>query len=213
MRKQIQAAFRAPIFEIYASHEFNMIAWQCKETGEFHVCDDGLVLEVIKDGRPARPGERGEVVATNLHSFAMPYLRYRLGDVVTKGSEACRCGQPFSTIRAIQGRMIDYFCLPRGKLIHPYEVITILVEDTDWIRQYRLVQEREDRIVVQVIPSTPISAGRVSMLKDRMSRVLGPETEIDVTLVTEIPLESSGKFRVSRSLVHSEYDGLKWDHI
>ena len=119
MRKQIRDAFRAPVFETYASHEFSLIASECQETGESHVCDDGMILEVIKDGRPAAPGERGEVVGTALHSFAMPFVRYRLGDVVTQSSGTCACGQPFSTIRTIQGRMIDYFPLPSGRLMHP----------------------------------------------------------------------------------------------
>ena len=31
-----------------------------------------LIVEILKDGRPARPGESGEAVITNLHSLAMP---------------------------------------------------------------------------------------------------------------------------------------------
>ncbi len=114
MRRQITEAFKAPVFNVYACHEFRVIAWECKETGEFHTCDDCMIVEVLKNSHPAAIGERGEVVGTSLHSFAMPFIRYRLGDIVTKGPEACRCGQPFSTIRAIQGRMMDYFPLPGG---------------------------------------------------------------------------------------------------
>ena len=122
MQAQITETFAAPVFDFYASHEFGLIAWECKETGEFHTCDDSMIVEVLKDGRLAVPGERGELIGTNLHSFAMPFIRYSLGDIVTKGLETCRCGQPFSTISAIQGRMIDYFPLPGGRMIHPYEI-------------------------------------------------------------------------------------------
>ncbi len=85
-------------------------------------------LGFTKDGRPAAPGERGEVVLTALHSFAMPFIRFRLGDIVTKGDSHCACGQPFATIRSVQGRMFDYFPLPDGRLVHPYEIIAILSE-------------------------------------------------------------------------------------
>ncbi|MER3445578.1 MAG: hypothetical protein C4291_01495, partial [Candidatus Dadabacteria bacterium] len=78
MRHQITEAFASPVFDIYGSHEFNLIAWECKDTGEFHTCDDGMIVEVINDGRPVATGERGEVVGTNLHSLAMPLIRYRL---------------------------------------------------------------------------------------------------------------------------------------
>ena len=45
MRQQVFAAFQAPVFNLYGSHEFNLIAWQCKETGDFHTCDDGMIVE------------------------------------------------------------------------------------------------------------------------------------------------------------------------
>ncbi len=211
MRRQISDAFRAPVFETYGSHEFNLLAWQCKDTGEFHVCDDAVVLEVLKDGRPAAVGERGEVVATSLHSFAMPLIRYRLGDLVTKGAETCPCGQPFSVIRAIQGRMIDYFPLSDGRALHPYEIVSIVIRDAPWIRQYRLLQEREDRIVLQVVPVTTPSAADLALLEDRVAKLVGREVAFVVALVPQIALEPGGKFRVSRSLVSSRYDGIDWD--
>jgi len=208
MRRQISEAFRAPLFEVYASYEFNLLAWQCRDTGELHVCDDAIVLEVLKDGRPASVGERGEVVATSLHSFAMPFIRYRLGDLVTRGVEACPCGQPFSVIGAVQGRMIDYFPLPDGRALHPYEIVSIVVRDAPWIRQYRLLQERADRIVLQVVPVTMPSTAELALLEDRVAKLVGREVAFVVTLVPHIALEPGGKFRVSRSLVKSRYDGI-----
>ena len=139
--------------ETYGSHEFPLLGWECGQTGEFHTCDDGLILEVLHEGRPAEPGEQGEVVATNLHAYSMPFIRYRLGDVATRGDQSCACGQPFSTIRSIQGRMIDYFPLPDGRMIHPYQILSSFIGGGDsWIRQYQLLQERRDRIVLRVLP-------------------------------------------------------------
>jgi phenylacetate-CoA ligase len=213
MRRQISEAFRAQVFDTFGAHEFKLIAWQCKETGEFHTCDDSLIIEVLRDGRPAAAGERGEMVGTNLHSFAMPFIRYRLGDIVTKGSETCSCGQPFSTIKAIQGRMIDYFLLPNGRIIHPYEIVLILVNEAPWMRQYRLIQEREDRILLQAVPFATPSSEKLMLLKDQVTRLLRRDVDFQIALVSEIPLESSGKFRVSRSLVNSCYDGIDWDQL
>jgi len=211
MRRQISDAFQAPLFETYGSHEFNLLAWQCKDTGEFHVCDDAIVLEVLKDGRPAAVGERGEVVATSLHSFAMPFIRYRLGDLVTRGAEACPCGQPFSVIGVVQGRMIDYFPLPDGRALHPYEIVSVVLRDAPWIRQYRLLQERMDRIVLQVVALTTPAAADVALLEEHVAKLVGRDVAFVVTLLPEITLEPAGKFRVSRSLVNSRYDGIDWD--
>ena len=212
MRRQIVEAFGAPVFDTYGSYEFNLLAWECKETGEYHTSDDGMIFEVIKDGRHATEGERGEVVGTNLHYFAMPLIRYKLGDIVTKGSESCRCGQPFSTIRAIQGRMIDYFSLPGGRMVHPYEIVAILRHDAaSWTRQYQLIQEREDRIIFRVVPSFTPESHRVASLEQSVTALLGEGVEFRVMFVPEIQLESSGKFRVFRSFVNSNYDGIDWN--
>jgi phenylacetate-CoA ligase len=211
MRRQIADAFRAPVLDVYGSHEFNLLAWQCRDTGELHVCDDSVVLEVLKDGRPAAVGERGEVVATSLHSLAMPFIRYRLGDLVTRGVDACPCGQPFSVIGAVQGRMIDYFPLPDGRMLHPYEIVSIVVGQAPWIRQYRLLQERVDRIVLQVVPATAPSAADVARLEDGVARLVGRSVSFVVALQSHIALEPGDKFRVSRSLVSSRYDGIDWD--
>lgn len=213
MRRQVTEAFQAPIFDTFGAHEFKLIGWQCRETGEFHTCDDSVILEVLRDGRPATEGERGEVVGTNLHSFAMPFIRYRLGDVVTKGSESCSCGQPFSTIKTIQGRMLDYFLLPHGRVIHPYEIVMTLLSEAPWLQQYRLIQEREDRILLQIVPFTTPSSEKLTLLTDRVTKALGSDVNFEIALVPEIPLEPSGKFRVSRSLVNSGYDGIDWDQV
>jgi len=213
MRHQITKAFETPVFELYGSHEFNLIASECKETGELHTCDDSMIVEVLKDDRLTVPGERGELIGTNLHSFAMPFIRYRLGDIVTKGLETCRCGQSFSTISAIQGRMIDYFPLPGGRMIHPYEILFTIVHDlTSWIRQYQLIQEREDRIILRVVSSTTPTPQEIVRLEDSVATLLGQDMEFQVILVPTIQIEPGGKFRVSRSLVKSAYDGIDWEH-
>ena len=107
MRQRLTEAFGVAPLQTYASHEFPLLGWECKSVGGIHTCDDGVIVEVLRDGRTALTGEDGEVVATNLHAYAMPLIRFRLGDLVTRGGDRCACGQPFSVIGAIRGRMIE----------------------------------------------------------------------------------------------------------
>jgi phenylacetate-coenzyme A ligase PaaK-like adenylate-forming protein len=207
MRRRLTEAFGVEPVQTYASHEFPMMGWECRASGEIHVCDDAVILEVLRDGRPALPGEDGEVVATNLHAYAMPFIRYRLADVVTRGSEQCGCGQPFSTIRAIRGRMIDYFSLPDGRRLHPYRILERLLPGGDaWIRQYQLLQDRPDRIVMQVVPSEAPTLEMQERIARAVGPLLGSGIEFQVRLVEAIPLEPGGKYRHSRSLISSAYE-------
>jgi phenylacetate-CoA ligase len=205
MREQIEAAFGVPVYDVYGSHEFNLIAWQCKSTGMFHTCDDALIVEVLNDGRPAHKGERGEVVATGLHSFAMPFIRYRLGDIVTKGEEVCRCGQPFSSIESIQGRMYDCFPLPGSRSIYSFQLWSIIRQATSWISLYQLVQEELGRFVLLIVTCRLPVAEEIAMLTEAIGAALGPGVDLEVRLVREIPSEPSGKFRAFRPQVVSGY--------
>ena len=205
MRRRLSEAFGVAPVQTYASHEFPLIGWECRETGQLHTCDDGFIVEALHNGRPAAPGHSGEAVVTNLYAYAMPLIRYRLADVVTRGTEQCACGQPFGTIAAIQGRMIDYFPLPDGRVVHPYKLLETFAPNID-IRQYQLLQDRLDHIVLSVVSAMPASAE----LQDRISRsvrpLLGPGVEFQVRMVDDIPLDPTGKFRHSRSLVASAFD-------
>ena len=202
MRHRLTAAFQAPIRQTYASHEFPLLAWECSETGNLHTADDGVIIEVLRDGRPVGPGERGEVVATNLNAYAMPFIRYRLGDLVVRAEEQCACGRPFSGIGTIQGRMIDYFRLPDGRVLHPYEILASLIAGgAGWIRQYQLLQEQVDRIVLRVLPSQESVTQHVEEVHRSVSGLLGPGVKFEVQIMDDLALESTGKFRPARSLV------------
>jgi phenylacetate-CoA ligase len=212
MRRHLHDAFRSPVLELYTCVECMAIASECPETGHLHLAEDGVIVEVLNGDVPAREGERGEVVLTILHSYAMPFIRYRLGDIVTKGPDVCRCGKPYGTISAVQGRMIDYFQLPGGRIMHPYEIVFPLMTDTiRWMRAYRLVQEREDRVVLLAVASQTPSDDELQRVRRTLSAALGADVESDVQLVPELELERTGKFRVSRSMLNSAYDGLAWN--
>ncbi|HEU4699171.1 MAG TPA: hypothetical protein VFS40_08325 [Gemmatimonadales bacterium] len=213
LRRAIADAFGgARVVDTYGTMECNLLAWECLETGALHTCDDGAIVEVVRaDGRAAEPGERGEVVATNLHAFAMPFLRYRVGDLATRGATPCACGAPFGTLAEVRGRMIDHFLLPGGRILHPYQLTDRVVWDgLPWVRRYQTVQERTDRIVMRVVPAAAPPAAELARVREAVAAVLGAGVEFHLELVPEIPLEPSGKFRPSRSLVASVYDEVRW---
>jgi hypothetical protein len=87
-RRQISEGLGARVFDLYGSHELGLTAWECPAGSCLHVADDAVILEIVKDGRPAEPGETGEVLGTRLHALAMPFVRDRLGALATPGRHA-----------------------------------------------------------------------------------------------------------------------------
>jgi phenylacetate-CoA ligase len=210
VRRRLTEAFGIAPLQTYASHEFPLLGWECRSVGGIHTCDDGVIVEVLHDGRAALPGEEGEVVATNLHAYAMPLIRYRLADLVTRGAKQCACGQPFSVIGAIRGRMIDYFPLPNGRTVHPYQILQSLQPVTEtWIRQCQLLHDRPGHIVLQVVPTSVPVPELESRIAGAVMPLLGPGVELAVRIVDDIPLDAGGKFRHARSLVSSNYEQIR----
>jgi phenylacetate-CoA ligase len=204
-RVRIEQELGAPVRNVYSSFEMGVLAWECPATGAMHTSDDSAIVEVLVDGRPATPGETGEVVATNLHAFASPFLRYRQGDLATRGATTCACGESFSTISEVQGREVDLLPLPDGTVLHPYRLARALtVSGKGAFRQFQITQERLDRIVLRVVPAGEAGPQKLEELRAVVQPIVGSGVELVILVVEDIPLEPGGKFRVARSLVGAE---------
>ena len=201
MRRRIAAGFGTRVLDTYGSHEFNMLAWECPQSGAMHVCDDNVIIEVLRDGRPAQEGESGEVVVTGLHSHASPYVRYALGDVVTVGPETCSCGLPFSTILNIRGRVMDYCVLPNGRLMHHWELIPMTFWDMPWHRRYQMVQETQQRFVLRVVLDGSPPPADIEHLETSIQRKLGGGATFRIDYVNELEAGAVGKRQLCRSEV------------
>lgn len=79
-----------------------------------HVIDPNVIVEYVRvrDGHPVGPGEDGEVVVTHLDNWAMPFIRYRTGDVAQFDNTSCGWGRHLSIMKKIQGRTTDFVVTP-----------------------------------------------------------------------------------------------------
>ena len=196
IRTQMERGFRAPLHERYAAHEFNLLAWQCPHgTGLLHTCDEGAIVEVLRNDEPVAEGEQGDVVATALHSFAMPFIRYRTGDRAVRGPTPCPCGWPTGTLRSVDGRMSDYFLLPGGRWTHPISIVGPLMNDEiGWVDRHKLVQEREDSVTMYLTTLRPAPPGVLQRIEAQARRTLGPEVHFRIELVDSLEIEPGRKF-------------------
>jgi phenylacetate-CoA ligase len=208
LRRRIEARLGVPVRDQYGSNECNLMAWECPHGGPLHTSDDTVIVEVVgQDGVPVAPGKIGEVVVTALHSFTMPLIRFRIGDVAVQGSAQCECGAPFGTIESVQGRMLDMFPLPDGRVVHPYYLSeTLIMDDPDWIENFQLTQERMDSVTMRIVARAEPTEGRLASLRAHGAELLGAGVRFELLVVDSIPSELSGKYRPARSHVTSSYD-------
>lgn len=197
-REVYEGTFGCPVIDLYGAHEVGHIACQCRWCGLYHTCDDSVIVEVLRDGRPAAPGEDGEIVVTSLHSKAMPMIRYRLGDIVRRPQQAPECPVRFNTIERIQGRSLDYLNLPDGRRINPYTIVERLAQ-VPGVVCFQVIEDEQGKLQVQF----EARAGKQIAAQRSMTLAcneLFPAGQLGaVTAVPEIPLNSAGKRRYIRT--------------
>lgn len=145
LRELVRAAWGVEVADIYSCEEAGHIALQCPGHEHYHVQSENLVVEVLdEDGRPCRPGETGRVVLTTLHNFAMPLIRYEIGDYAEVG-EPCSCGRGLPVLKRIHGRRRNMIALPDGRRHWPSFPAEMWREVAP-VEQFRLVQRTPEEI-------------------------------------------------------------------
>ena len=198
-RQLIERYFGAPIINRYGLREFKFwCAQNCSESPNmFHVNTELVVWEIVRqDGTLASPGELGRVVLTNLHNYAMPFIRYDTGDLAVAGATSCACGRGFPLVEQLEGRSTECVHTQSGKMINPVSLGQYLFVSHDYVevvRQYQLIVETPNRMRLLVVPSAAFADETRERLQQHMIELLGKDITLAVEIVDEIPLEKSGK--------------------
>lgn len=208
-RETIERVLGAPVYNRYAAREFGGIAGEDREHAGMVVAAPLRWVEVLRrDGSPAAPMEEGEVVITSLTNYAMPLIRYRIGDLARFASRpASRTGWP--VLEQVTGRVTDTFLRSDGGLVSGLFFIHLVgvVLKAGWIRRIQIVQEEVSRVVIHLVLEPPLTAQssefheRTGDLADKIRRAMGEDCAIEFRLRDEIPVEPSGKYRYAISRV------------
>ena len=200
LRRQVSAAWGVPLTDLYSCSELGYLALQCPGQEHYHVQSEGVYLELLNAaGRHCAPGESGRVVVTSLHNFAMPLIRYDIGDYAEAG-EHCSCGRSLPVIRRILGRVRNMLRLPGGGLRSPRFGETQFTAIAP-VRQFQVVQRSLEDIEVLLVAARPLTADEESALRALILRNLGHPFSVRFSYREDIPRTASGKYEEFRSEV------------
>lgn len=194
LRETVKAVSGLALEDTYSSEEFGTLAIECPQGGLYHVMDESVILEVLRDdGTPCREGEIGQVVLTDLHNLATPLIRYAIADMAEVGG-ACRCGRTLSTLSRILGRERNLVRLPDGRRHWPLVGFARFGEVMA-VRQYQLVQETAEEIRFHLVSETPPTPQQREALTRIAQEALGHAFRIEIAWQPEpLPVGANGKF-------------------
>jgi phenylacetate-CoA ligase len=136
---------------------------------------------------------------TPLHNFAMPLIRYELGDYAQVG-DPCPTGRGLPTLARIAGRVRNMLRDPNGRRLFASIPAGLWLE-VDPIRQARLVQRTLSQIEVQLVMGRDLTASEAERLTAALREHLGYPFEIILNRVNEIERQPGGKFEDVLSLL------------
>ena len=194
-RDLAETIFSTKIYNRYGSREVGLIAMECAE-GRMHINCRDLYLEIDS---PDPCTEPGDILITQLNNYAMPFIRYRIGDIGRLSDETCPCGNQLPVLAELIGRSTATFRTKTGTLIHA-GYFTQQFYNVIGLEQFQLIQETLKHCVLKVVANTQWTEGSRRYMVQKIQGVLGADVAVTVEFVEEIPLPASGKreFTISR---------------
>jgi phenylacetate-CoA ligase len=193
-RALISKVFGAPVSNEYGARDAGLMALE-SPTGKLLQMSETHIVEVLNEqGKTVPFGEMGEAVITSLVSEAQPFIRYRTGDMIRLGIEADPDGRGLHVIDEAVGRQTDFIVREDGTLMHALAVIYVL-RAVRGVAQFKIVQHTLVDLEVSVVPDDNWDETSAHAVLVGLKARLGSGVRVELKLVGEIPVETSGKFR------------------
>ena len=151
-------------------------------------------------GSAAAPGEIGRVVVTPLYNYAMPLIRYELGDMAEVGSARPACGRGLPSLRRILGRDRNMFRFRDGSASWPI-ASRFRLGHFIALKQYQVVQTDFDHVEIRYVSDAPERPINLPAVTERVRTVLRHPVEVSLCRVDQIARSRTGKYEDCISLI------------
>lgn len=139
-KQRIEDCWSAKCFDHAGASEVGAHSFECQaQPGGTHLIESEYIAEVINPltGKAVPPGDRGELVITNLGRWGFPVIRYCTGDLVQVNLDRCQCGRTSLRFEGgVLGRADDMVTV-RGVNVFPGGVENIIRNFTE-VDEFRI---------------------------------------------------------------------------
>ena len=194
-RSLAETVFSTKVYNRYGGREVGLIAMECA-AGRMHINCHDLYLEIDS---PNPYTMSGDILITQLNNYAMPFIRYRIGDIGRLSDEVCSCGNQLPILADLLGRSTATFRTKTGTLIHG-GYFTQQFYNVIGVDQFQLIQETLKHCVLKVVINAQWTEAARRYMVQKIQGALGADVIVMVKFVEEIPLPTSGKreFTISK---------------
>ncbi len=196
-RKILFESFGVPIINEYGISEAGAIAAFENKNGDWILNNETHFIEVVdKEGNAVDDGKIGEIVITDLNNKAMPFIRYKVGDIgiIKKGTSL----NGYKVLQKLLGRTNDNIRLPSGRVspgLTFYYISRSILESSGVLKEFIIRQTAIDMFVFDIVSDRDISDNEINDIKYKMDMYLEPGLELKLNRVKKIIRPTSGKLK------------------
>jgi phenylacetate-CoA ligase len=196
----LEEMFDCRTFSWYGHNERTVLAGECELSHYLHVFPEYGVMELVgPDGEPITgDGQSGEIVGTGFLNRAVPFIRYRTGDIATYTTKKCSCGRNYALLERVVGRTSEYIVAMDGHLMPAGTVLFMLSDPgvAEHTLKIQFLQEDPGEVIVLAVPASGYTALEVEdYLSKFLKATFANSFKATVNVVPEIKSDESGKFK------------------
>ncbi len=203
MRETIARVFGCPIYNLYGSREVSIIGCELPGMEGLWVPPWGTYVEIVDDhGQPVPTGVAGNIVVTCLTNYAMPLVRYWIGDRGALVRDAI-AGESRSAqvLQFVSGRNVDMFRTRDQKLVDG-EYFTHLLYFRSWVRTFQVIQKAHEHILFRIVSTNGRpSQHELEEIAAKSRVVMGTDCRVEFEFPSDLPPHPNGKYRYTISEV------------
>lgn len=204
-RQVIEETFKCKVLNRYGTKELGGIACECEVQNGLHVSTENNLVEILKDGRPAQPGETGSIIVTNLNNWGMPFIRYSIGDEAAWDYEKeCICGRSSPRLKSVEGRIVEKFVTRDGRASwagFAGDGYSSLFTQPS-IKQFQIIQESLDKITIRLVKDGEIPSSLLQRIEKTFQTAFGEDISVEFEFPDNISVLPSGKHQYAISNIN-----------
>ncbi|MBD3227751.1 MAG: hypothetical protein GF329_06145 [Candidatus Lokiarchaeota archaeon] len=195
-RRIIESIFHCPVFNRYGCREVGTIAQECSEHNGLHINAEHVYVEVInRNGELCKPGEKGEIVITDLDNYGFPFIRYKIEDLGILSPHQCKCAIELPLLEKVEGRIFDIIVGTNGNHITGTFWTILFRTAVAGIEKFQVIQKKLGTIQIKLVVNDSFTLTKRKKLIQQIQKKCGEDTEVIIDIVKKIPLTPSGKHR------------------
>jgi phenylacetate-CoA ligase len=199
MQKQfLEEVFHCPVLRWYGHAEQAVLAGECELSDNYHVFREYGILELVdqRDKVIDTRNKTGEIVATGLHNFTMPLIRYKTEDLSQYAPGGCSCGREYPLLADVEGRLHDFIVCKNQRVVSLNALINAVrgLERFPPVLEVQYIQEQPGEIMISLVRGPGYKNEDDRKILDAVHDIFGDQLNVQITYADAIPRKKNGKY-------------------